>query len=215
MNDCTNICEYISLYADGEIEIDTLKYNEILEHIRTCEDCNDFFLECENILSKLKTLKTDPPADLHNHIMSAINDEINGHIVQIKPTHKSKYITITGMVACLALVVIYGNFFGDNASNVSKRSSVPMSTAYNDTDKNILNEEYALTIVADGNVDSLNINASLIYEDENSKYFEVENSVSTIDVVMDTLANANLNPTITYHNNESAEAALMIINFPY
>lgn len=215
MNDCTNICEYISLYADGEIKIDTLKYNEILEHIKTCTECNDFFLNIETTLLKLKTLKIDTPTNLHTNIMSAINDEVNGHIVQIKPTNKPKYFTIAAMVACLAIVVISGNFLGNKAENISLRTISPASTTDATIPKNLSNNEYALTIVANGNIDSINIDASLIYEDEIAKYFEIENLVSNIDEIMEILTKANLTPSIIQNNNPSAQTALIIINFAY
>lgn len=212
MNDCINICEYISLYVDGEMKIDTLKYNEILEHIKNCDECNDFFLEAENTLSGLKALKIEPPANLHKHIMSAINDEINGHIVQIKQAHKPKYLIIAGMIACLFAVIIYGNFFDNNPLDVAKRSVVPLSVADPIINERLLNGEYALTIVANGNTDPLSIDASLVYEDETSKYFEAQNQTSNIDELMDALTLANLSPTIIEHENPLAPTILIMIN---
>lgn len=212
MNDCINICQYISLYADGEIKIDTLKYNDILEHIKSCPECNDFFLEIESTREKLKTLKIDTPNNLHSDIMSAINDEINGHIVQIKPAHKPKYLILAGMVACLAVVIVSGNVFNNKNKEIQSRSIAPTSIADASIPKNLLNEEYALTIVANGNIDSLDIDASFIYEDNTSKYFEIENIVSNIDKTMEILTKANLNPSIIQHNNPSAQTVLMIVN---
>lgn len=125
MKHCEKYIELISAYVDGELS--EAEVSELEAHLVSCEDCRrtlEFYRELSTLEQESMV---EPPAGLHDSIMTAVKREKRRPFVRAIPA------LVGSLAACLVIAVGVGYFGGFGGANETAGMDVMMSARTMDT----------------------------------------------------------------------------------
>lgn len=118
---CNEFYEALSLYFDGEL--DEAGINEMLDHIKECDDCRRAYEDYEKMRSAFESIKDEPlPEGGHEKIMEGVRGmkkESKFGKFALKFNKKFAVTAAVIVVAFIAVVAVGGRLFGARSSDQS------------------------------------------------------------------------------------------------
>ena len=106
MNECE---KYALLMTDAVDDLPGARENEDLKlHLASCPDCRRLYEDMRSLASLCDGLDAEPPYDLHERIIGAVNAERKADL-----RRRAKVFRISALAACAALVIAAVGFAGD------------------------------------------------------------------------------------------------------
>lgn len=125
MNKCDKYESLCSLYIDDML-LNT-EVEDLLEHLDTCDNCHNYYIDLKRTKDSLKNLKIEYPEDLSSSILDKIQQNKEVQIVQYSPPRRKALYAILASCACFAIIVSSSSFNLPFSNTIN--STTDMSTA--------------------------------------------------------------------------------------
>ena len=134
---CNEFYDALSLYFDGELDEESI--NEMLDHIKECDECRKAYEDYEKLKSVFESIEDEPlPRNGHERIMAAVKSSKAGPRSKLGKTAFKFNKKIAGIAAVVVVVIIVASMAANGLFRMGSRASksadyaVAESRAYDD-----------------------------------------------------------------------------------